>query len=75
MDETKIITVLVHHEETLIRLEEKISSLPTKVELFDHLDKMSVILQRLDQERLFMTGWVQRIETEVNKIKDKLQIV
>lgn len=42
--------------------------------VLDGQDKMMVILQRLDQERLFTFERVRRIEEEVAKIKAHLSI-
>lgn len=66
---------------TLVVHEEKLESLPTREEfdrshreIFDILDGHSVILQRLDQERVFTTEWIRRIEDDVKRIKIQLKL-
>lgn len=65
----------------LVEIDTKMDSLATKKELgifraemLDVLDKQGVILQRLDQERLFTIEWIKRIEADVAKIKQHLQL-
>ena len=50
-------------------------------EIYNTLDEMMVILKKLDQERIFTTEWIRRIEGEVEthtreikRIKEKLSI-
>ena len=74
MDETKVISLLVQQSERLNTIEETMSTLPTKTELFGKLDGMSQILYRLDQERVFTAEWIHRIEQDVERIKKQLQI-
>lgn len=65
----------------LIEMDKKMDGLSTKKELgefraevLDIFDKQGVILQRLDQERLFTIEWVKRIEADITKIKQHLQL-
>ena len=37
-------------------------------------DRIITILDRLDQERLFTSNWVSRIESEIARIKTHLKI-
>lgn len=39
------------------------------------LDQQLVILQRLDQKRVFMGEWIKRIESEVERMKLHLKLV
>lgn len=43
-------------------------------EIMTRMDEQVVILQRLDQERIFTTEWVRRIETDVDRVKKHLKI-
>lgn len=52
MDETKIYSKLLEHDEQLGRIEEKIENLATKAEMHDKLDKILHIVERLDTERI-----------------------
>lgn len=49
------------------RLEERFAEY--RDEVLIALDKQMVILQRLDQERVFTIEWVKRLEGEIEKIK------
>jgi hypothetical protein len=40
----------------------------------DILEKHTMILQRLDEERIFTLNYVQRLEKEINIIKKRLKI-
>lgn len=75
MNEEKILDKLIEHGERLEKIEDRLETMPTKDELFSKLDSMVTILQRLDQERVFTTEWIRRIETDVEKIKRELHIV
>lgn len=79
MNEDKIIEKLIDHDEKLDNLEEKNSDL--KSESLKNQEEMITILKRLDQERIFATEWVKRIEDEaeenkqeINKAKQALNI-
>ncbi|MDI6734072.1 MAG: hypothetical protein QMD50_01080 [Patescibacteria group bacterium] len=37
-------------------------------------DKIVTILERLDHERIFSAKWVERVESEIQKIKQVLKI-
>ena len=74
MDEDKIIQKLVGIEEKLgrVALQEKMDK--KFGEVTQTLDNQTVILQRLDQERLFMLERVKRIEADVEKLKLQLHL-
>ena len=65
----------------LVEIDQKLDTFATKLELADfkdqmmtQLDKHSVILDRLDQERVFTIDRVKRIEDDVEKIKLELKL-
>ncbi|KKW32824.1 MAG: hypothetical protein UY76_C0016G0011 [Candidatus Uhrbacteria bacterium GW2011_GWA2_52_8d] len=67
--------------EKLIEMDQKIddirSDMATKIdinELRTVLDNQGVILQRLDQERIFTLERIKRIEADVDKMKVVLHI-
>ncbi len=43
-------------------------------EMTTKMDAMMVILLRLDQERIFTTEWIRRIESDVTMIKNHLHL-
>jgi len=51
-----------------LMLEEIKKNMVTK-EIYNVLDEMVVILRRLDQERVFTSEWIRRIESDVEKNK------
>lgn len=62
-------------------MSEKLSQVATKQQVADlgdrmstQFDQQSVILQRLDQERVFTLERVKQLETEVENIKLQLKI-
>lgn len=65
MDEIKIVNKLLEHDERFEVLERKIDQ--SHQELLQGQDEMMAILRRLDQERVFTTEWIKRIEGEVEK--------
>lgn len=70
----KIALEVVKHTEAIKNLV-TLDEFDKKMDLvLDGQDKMMVILQRLDQERLFTFERVRRIEEEVAKIKAHLSI-
>jgi DNA repair exonuclease SbcCD ATPase subunit len=81
MDEGKILQKLVEHDGRFERIEYRLDQFATKREFNDRLDEMMVILKRLDQERVFTSEWIKRIESEVeqhtkdlSKLKEHLGI-
>ncbi len=74
MDETKVLQKLIEHDERLDRIEHKLDSLVSRDEFNGKMDKMLVILERLDQERVFTSEWIKRIENDVERIKQHLHI-
>ena len=74
MNEDKVLQKLVDIEEKMERFvtNEKFDKFSNQV--MSTLDKQGVILQRLDQERLFTVEWIKRIEEDVSRIKLHLQL-
>lgn len=72
--EDKIIQKLIEMDKKMdgLATNERIDKLEGRI--LDILDKQGVILQRLDQERLFTIEWIKRIEADVTKIKQHLQL-
>ena len=65
MDEIKIANKLLEHDEQFILVRQEIGQL--RQEMLQGQDEMMAILRRLDQERIFTTEWIKRIEGEVEK--------
>jgi len=79
MDENKFINKLLEHDNHFVGLRQEISDL--RKENLAGQDEMITILRRLDQERIFTTEWIKRIEgdvekhrLEIDKIKNILKI-
>lgn len=89
MDEDKILKKLVEQDgkfdrifKKLVEHDDKFSAVASqksidqfKGEVTQTLDDQTVILKRLDQERLFMLERVKRIEADVEKLKVQLHLV
>ena len=73
-NEDKIISKLLDIEERMATKDDVAEIKKTVDHHTQILDELSVILQRLDQERIFTQEWVKRIEADVNKIKLQLNI-
>ncbi|MBX4204970.1 MAG: hypothetical protein KW788_02130 [Candidatus Doudnabacteria bacterium] len=67
MDEDKAIKKLIDHDSHFDKIENRLDEMVTKSEFNTRLDEMMVILKRLDQERVFTTEWIKRIESEVEQ--------
>jgi len=65
MNEDKIITKLEEHDKRFDVLESNFGEF--KQQVLTSQDEMLTILHRLDQERIFTTAWVSRIEKEVEE--------
>lgn len=50
------------------------STMVTHEEFHTTMDEVLTIVRRLDQERIFTTEWVRRIESEVDRIKKHLHL-
>ncbi|MBL8031473.1 MAG: hypothetical protein JNK33_04075 [Candidatus Doudnabacteria bacterium] len=68
MDETKIYSKLLEHDERLERLEEKMENLATKAEMHDKLDKILHIVERLDTERATTNYKLDQNEERISKL-------
>jgi len=82
MDENKVLQKLIEHDERFDRLKQTLADKASFSTFNEKMDKAIVILQRLDQERIFTQEWVRRVEAEVerhtqeiNKVKQQLNIV
>jgi hypothetical protein len=62
-----VIGKLSEHDERLDNLVTKVEFQDFKDKVLTGQDKMMNILERLDQERIFTTAWVGRIEKEVEE--------
>ncbi len=67
MNEDKIISKLIEHDRKLDEVVTKSEFNDFKDKVLTGQDKMMNILERLDQERIFTTAWVGRIEKEVEE--------
>lgn len=71
MDETKIYSKLLEHDERLERLEEKIENLATKAEMHNKLDKILHIVERLDTERVATNYKLDQHEQRITKLEQQ----
>lgn len=69
MDEVKIVEKLLEHDERFEKIELKIDQ--NHQELVQGHDDIMVILRRLDQERIFTTEWIKRIDKRVEELEKK----
>lgn len=79
MSDDKIIKKLIEHDEKLEALEDKMEA--GFKDTIGKLEKITTIVQRLDQERVFTNEWIKRVEgqlekqeKEITKIKQILKI-
>ena len=71
----KIALEVVKHTEAIDKVSVDVTDLKEKSSrIIDGQDKMMVILQRLDQERIFTIERIRHLEEEVNKIKAHLAL-
>lgn len=81
MNEDRIIAKLAEHDQKFGDLVTKGEFNQFKERVLSTQDEMLSILRRLDEERIFTTAWVKRIEKEVEehtkeiaRIKSELKI-
>ena len=74
MNEDKVLQKLIEMESALrgVATTQQLKTLEGRITT--DMDKQLVILQRLDQERLFTIERVKRIEEDVERIKLRLQL-
>lgn len=65
MDGVKIVEKLIEHDEQFVQVRSEMGQFRDEVN--QRLDDIIVILKRLDQERIFTTEWIKRIEGKVEK--------
>ena len=70
----KIALEVVKHTEAIKSLVTKDEFAEFKNENFTRLDNIMVVLNRLDQERVFTVERIRRIEEEIDKIKSRLAL-
>ena len=71
----KIALEVVKHTEAIDKVSVDVTDLKEKSSIImDGQDKMMVILQRLDQERIFTIERIRHLEEEINKIKTHLAL-
>lgn len=69
MNEVKIVNKLLEHDEQFVQVKSEIGQL--RSDMNQRLDEVMVILRRLDQERIFTTEWIKRIEGRVEVLEKK----
>lgn len=74
MNEDLVINKLIQMDEKIDALIENQETFVKKDEFYAQMDKMMVVLNRLDQERIFTQQWVTRIENDVQRVKEHLHI-
>ena len=74
MNEDLVINKLIQMDEKIDAHIENQERYVKKDEFYAQMDKMMVVLNRLDQERIFTQQWVTRIENDVQRVKEHLHI-
>lgn len=72
--ENKIIEKLIEIDQKVDELKAEVATKTDLREVQTVLESQGQILRRLDQERLFMSEHVKRIETDVEQVKEVLHI-
>lgn len=67
MNEDKIISKLIEHDKKIDEVVTKTEFAEFRDKVLTGQDRMMNVLERLDQERIFTTAWVGRIEKEVEE--------
>jgi uncharacterized protein YjgD (DUF1641 family) len=75
MKNDAIIEKLLEHDKRLDRIEENMATKVETREIMQTLDGMMVILQRLDQERIFTNETIRRIQQQLNEQQKDLDQV
>ncbi len=70
MNEDKVLQKLGEHDRQFSELKTDLADFKDKV--YTVQDEMLAILRRLDEERIFTTRWVERIEKEVEVHRDEI---
>ena len=70
MNEDKVIQKLAEHDKRFDEISTDLSGFKNQV--YTAQDEMLTILRRLDEERIFTTKWVERIEKEVEGHKQEI---
>lgn len=73
MDSDKIVKKLLEHDERFDQVDQKISLLDDKMNT--RLDQILVIVQRLDQERLFTFEIVKRMQNDIEAQQKEMKKV
>ena len=73
-NEDKIIETLIEMNAKFDTMQANLNSKPSREEMLSGFDQQQVVLQRLDQERLFTLERIKRIEADVANMKQVLHI-
>jgi len=80
MNEDKIITKLIEHDEALREIKENMATKIDISRVTETLDKAMGILKKLDEDRLFTVEWIKRVEDlvethsiAIRQIKEQLK--
>lgn len=65
MDDRVILKKLFEHDDRFDRIEKKAEDF--RDQMLTGMDKMMVVLERLDQERIFTTETIHRVQREVER--------
>lgn len=69
----RIETRLIEHGERFDKIEERLNKTVTREEYITGHEEIMTILKRLDEERIFTTEWIKRIEIKVNRHEKALK--
>ena len=75
MNEELLIEKVVNIEKDVEHIKEKILKIDMLDDILAGQDKMITILQRLDQEHVFTSQRIKRLELQVERIKVHLHLV
>lgn len=72
---TRVYKKLLDHDQELAAIRREIVHKNQFEQSIQSLDKILQIVTRLDQERVFTSEWIRRIERDVERLKRRLQVV
>lgn len=70
----RVITAVVNLQDDVLDVKERMVTREQFDEVLTKEDAMMVILQRVDQERVATTAWIQRVENDVSMFKRHLHL-
>lgn len=75
MDEDKIITKLLEHDERLERIEENMFTKEDSRKMMELLEGIATVCKNIQEDHVFAIEWIKRLQTKIDQQENEIHAI